>query len=243
MNPPPDTAGEGRPGHVVAHSTELTIQPPTEQPRPVSVVRASERGVQFSTLGEIGKFAAVAVNSGIYKDLPSPEVAIIKIQAGLELGLTPVWALTNIMVVNGRPSVWGDALMGIVRGHPACEDVIETSTGEGESLVAICTVKRRGCEPVTRKFSMAEAKRAGLTGKGPWLSFPARMLQMRARSFACRDAFADALRGIGVAEEMQDIPKANVREVAPVPAIAFADDPPPDPNAPADHDLPWGETK
>jgi hypothetical protein len=31
------------------------------------------------------------------------------------------------------------------------------------------------------------------------------MLQMRARSWACRDAFADALRGLGVREEMQDV--------------------------------------
>lgn len=182
-------------------------QPSADQPRPqASIVRAGDRGIQFGTLGEIGKFALVAVNSNIYKDLPSVEVAIIKIQAGLELGLTPVWALSNIMVVNGRPAVWGDALLGIVRGHPECIDVIETITGEGATMKATCEVQRRGCMPVIRHFTMAEAKTANLTGKGPWLSFPARMLQMRARAFACRDAFADALRGISSADEHSDLP-------------------------------------
>jgi hypothetical protein len=38
------------------------------------------------------------------------------------------------------------------------------------------------------------------------------MLQMRARAWAIRDAFPDALRGIGVAEEVRDIPQ---REEAP----------------------------
>lgn len=216
----------------------------TEAPKQVSIVRSGERGIQFSTLGEIGKFAAVAVNSGIYKDLPSPEVAIIKIQAGLELGLTPVWALTNIFVVNGKPTVYGDALLGIILGHPDCADVIETTTGSGETMVATCEVVRRGRAPVVRTFSVEDAKRAGLwktepktkkvgrDGKpyevdsGPWYSYPTRMLAMRARAFACRDAFADALRGIAVREEIQDIEPRPIqgRTVEPVENLQFADE-------------------
>jgi hypothetical protein len=52
---------------------------------------------------------------------------------------------------------------------------------------------------------MADAKRAGLLGKaGPWAQYPARMLALRARGFALRNAFADALRGLITAEEAQD---------------------------------------
>jgi hypothetical protein len=52
---------------------------------------------------------------------------------------------------------------------------------------------------------MADAKRAGLAGKsGPWSQYPARMLALRARGFALRNAFADALRGLVTAEEAQD---------------------------------------
>lgn len=189
-----------------APSTQLATVEPQQNRQPASVVRTGDRGIQFSTLGEIGKFASVAVNSGIYKDLPSPEVAIIKIQAGLELGLTPVWALTNIFVVNGKPTVYGDALLGIVLGHPECVDVKESFEGADETLTAVCEVNRKGRAPVIRKFSVIDAKKAGLRGKsGPWSQYESRMLAMRARAFACRDAFADALRGIGVREEMDHV--------------------------------------
>ena len=54
--------------------------------------------------------------------------------------------------------------------------------------------------------------------------YSSRMLQMRARAFALRDAFADALRGIQCREEMQDVPKtAQVREIASV-GLKFADE-------------------
>lgn len=200
---------------------------PTRDKRQVSIVRSGDRGVQFATLGEIGKFAAVAVNSGIYKDLPSPEVAIIKIQAGLELGLTPVWALTNIFVVNGKPTVYGDALLGIILGHPDCVDVIETMAGKDDGLAACCEVQRKGRAPIVRTFSVADAKAAGLWKKaGPWTQYPSRMLAMRARAFACRDAFADALRGIAVREEIADIEPRQVqgRTLEPVTDLHFADE-------------------
>jgi hypothetical protein len=57
------------------------------------------------------------------------------------------------------------------------------------------------------KFTVADAKKAGLWGKtGPWTQYPKRMLQMRARGFALRDAFPDVLKGLVTAEEAQDYP-------------------------------------
>mgnify|MGYP000635613091 CR=1 FL=1 len=196
-------------------SDQLAIQQPEiseeQKPKPKAIIAAGERGVELRSMEEMYRFAVAVVNSNIYKDLPSPEVALIKIQAGAELGLTPIWSLTNIFVVNGKPTVYGDALLGIVLGHPMCEDVIETFA-DG---VAKCEVIRKGRAPVVRTFSESDAKKAGLFGKsGPWTSFPNRMLAMRARTFACRDAFADALRGIACAEEQRDIPQPRmVREV------------------------------
>lgn len=191
-----------------------------------SPVPASNRGLHFNNLAEMWRFCEGVVNSRTFKDINTPEVALIRLQAGLELGLTPVWSLTNVMVVNGRPSVWGDALLGLIQAHPDCEDVIEEYSGDGDELTAICTVKRKGRLPVKREFSVEDATTAGLWGKtGPWIQYPKRMLQMRARSWACRDSFADVLRGLGVVEEMRD---AQPREAKPAqvierPAIVMPD--------------------
>lgn len=135
----------------------------------------------------------------------NPGNCIIAMQWGAEIGLQPLQAMQSIAVINGRPSIWGDAMLALVRGSGVLESISETLE-EGDT-VAVCTVKRRGEQPATRRFSLEDAKKAGLTGKqGPWTQYPKRMLQLRARAFALRDVFPDVLRGVFVAEEAQDMP-------------------------------------
>jgi hypothetical protein len=194
-----------------ATDTQL-VTTPEKTPAPIAQasrapIAANDRGVSFSSFADMKQFCITVVNSGQFKGIETPEQAVIILQAGLELGLSPIWALTNIMVTNGRPSVWGDGLLGLVLAHPQCEDVIETNTGaiEDESYTARCEVRRKGREPIIREFSVKDAKKAGIFGKNVHAQYPKRMLQMRARAFACRDAFADALRGLGVREELENI--------------------------------------
>jgi len=150
----------------------------------------------------------------------SPGNVLVALQWGMEIGLGPMQALQSIAVVNGRPSLWGDAVIALCRSHPICEWVTETVEGTGESMVATCTTQRRGePEPVSRSFSWADAKRAGLIGKaGPWTQYPTRMMQLRARSWCLRDAYPDLLRGMAVAEEAQDIPTASPAQQPAAPA-------------------------
>jgi hypothetical protein len=137
-----------------------------------------------------------------------PESCLLAIQHGSEVGLSPMQSLQSIAVINGRPTIWGDAALALVQSSPVCEYVREYTEGDGDALVAVCEAKRRGYpQPTVVRFSMADAKRAGLAGKsGPWSQYPARMLTLRARGFALRNAFADALRGLITAEEAQDYP-------------------------------------
>jgi hypothetical protein len=195
---------------------------------PKAPVLSGDRGLQFSNLAEMWRFCEGVVNSHIFKDINTPEVALIRLQAGLELGLTPVWSLTNIMVTNGRPSVWGDALLGLVLNHPQCEDVLESFEGEGDEFAAVCEVHRKGRMAVKRTFSVADAKKAGLHGKNVHAAYPKRMLQMRARSWACRDSFADALRGLGVIEELRDLPEPRSARVVERPNLVMPDEPEPE---------------
>lgn len=138
---------------------------------------------------------------------------------GQSIGLGPMQALQGIAVINGRPSVWGDMALAVVRSHPEFVDIDETLTvdrGSEENTVAICTVKRRGQSPTERRFSVSDAKKAGLWGKpGPWSQYAKRMLQMRARGFAIRDAFPDALAGMMFREEAEDFIDVTPPAMAP----------------------------
>ncbi|PZT35107.1 hypothetical protein A7X93_00430 [Stenotrophomonas maltophilia] len=135
-----------------------------------------------------------------------PGNCLIAIQWGAELGLKPLQALQNLAIINGRPALWGDAVIALVRSSPLCEYITEADDGS----TAVCRVKRRGESEEVRTFSMEDAKVAGLLGKtGPWTQYPKRMRQMRARAFALRDVFPDVLRGMPIAEEVMDIPQAG----------------------------------
>lgn len=155
----------------------------------------------------------LAKSNFVPKDFQNnPGNILVAVQWGMELGLQPMQAMQNIAVINGRPSLWGDAVIALVRGSSLCEYIYESDDGE----TATCRVKRRGEEEQVRTFSMADAKAAGLANKqGPWSQYPKRMRQMRARAFALRDVFPDVLKGMPVAEEVLDY--ESIRDVTPRP--------------------------
>jgi hypothetical protein len=132
-----------------------------------------------------------------------PYNILAAISLGSSLGLNPMQAMQSIASVNGIPALYSDGMLAICRSCGSWEWMQETIEGE----VATCTVKRRGEPEVTVTFSVSDAKRAKLWGKqGPWTEYPQRMLQMRARSWALRNLYADVLRGMQTKEEVADIP-------------------------------------
>jgi len=96
-----------------------------------------------------------------------PEAAMAAIIKGMEIGLAPMQALASIAVINGRPTLWGDALPALMQRAGHHVDV--EYEGTGDSLTAVATVTRGDSgRTITRRFGMADAKRAGLLGKpGP----------------------------------------------------------------------------
>ena len=175
-----------------------------------ALTTTDRRGFAPATITEAIQFSEMLASSQMVPRAyqGKPQDIMVCVQWGYEIGLAPMQALQNIAVINGKPSVYGDAAMALVQASPVCEDVEEYFEGEGTpNPVAVCVAKRKGRKPVVSKFSVEDAKRAGLWGKqGPWQAYPKRMLAMRARGFALRDAFPDVLKGLITAEEAQDFP-------------------------------------
>ncbi len=168
-------------------------------------------------LAEAMQFADILAQSTIVpKDYQkNPGNVLVALQWGAEIGLAPLQAMQNIAVINGRPAIWGDAMLAIVKGS----GLLESITEEVDDQMATCTIQRKGESPTVRTFSMADAKKANLAGKqGPWSQYPKRMMQMRARAWALRDVFPDVLRGVGIAEEVRD-PPAPEKNMGPVEVV------------------------
>lgn len=140
----------------------------------------------------------------------NPQSTLVAMMMGSELGLNPIQSLQNIAVINGKPSIYADALLALVQNHPKFGGHEESF--DEKTMTAACTVWRKGDKnPHTVTFSQADAQQAGLWGKsGPWQSYPKRMLMWRARGYALRDKFADALGGLITAEEARDIPEQDM---------------------------------
>lgn len=225
------------------------VVPVDPQPRPALMAGGRIQPIIPQSMEDAFRLGTAICKAGMApRDMNTPEKCMIAIMRGMEVGLTPMQALDKIAVVNGRPTIWGDGAMALVRGSGLCEFVREEIEGSGDARVAVCETKRRGeADAVRRTFSVAEAKEANLWGKaGPWKQFPARMLQMRARAFALRDTFADVLGGLYLREEIeenrsQDEPPAapgrQMRQDRPAQIEHRSDEPPPAPGRRATPDV------
>jgi len=163
-----------------------------------------------TNLTEAMDFAKVIAQSPMVPEAyrGKPQDILVAVQMGYEVGLAPMQALQNIAVIGGKPTVWGDALVALCKNHPAWRGMTVQVDGE----VATCTVHRElkngEIETTKSTFSRDDALKAGLLNKnGPWKTYTKRMLGLRARGFALRDAFPDAIKGMITTEEAMDYPK------------------------------------
>jgi len=177
----------------------VVFEPKRDEPRGISLLTLSDF-IEFGKMVAPTEFAPKSLRG-------KPADCALAVIYGSELGVSPMAALQNIAVINGKPSVWGDLMLALCMASPLCLYVKEWFEGEGDERVAWCETRRRGYENATRgRFGVDDAKRAGLWGKDTYKAYPDRMLQNRARGFALRDAFPDVLRGVISAEEAQDYP-------------------------------------
>lgn len=184
---------------------------------------AGSRGLQLNSIDDMWRFAQCLLASGMApRGMETLEAIVIALECGAEIGLPPMQSIQTIAVINRRPSVYADGMVGLVLGSGLLDNAVfkEWNTGDfpNDDYTAHCRVRRLpDGEPHEQPFSIADAKKANLWGKqGPWTEYPKRMLVWRARGWAFRTIFADVLKGLQVAEEAMDIPRNG-------PAVAFGE--------------------
>jgi len=186
-------------------NTEIQVAPAASA-APAPPLMIGKGGLEPTDMAGLWRLSKmVAASSLAPKGMDTPEDIFVAMSHGLEIGLKPMQSLQRIAVINGRPAVWGDAMMGLVIASGELENVVEEFVGEDrtDQYTAVCRVKRKGYPESVTTFSVADAKTAGLWTKAIWKQYPYRMLKMRARAYGLRDRFADVLGGMYMAEELQ----------------------------------------
>lgn len=164
--------------------------------------------------------ALAAVKCGYYKDLRSEEQALIKIMAGAEMGISPIQSLSNVHIVEGRPTIGVHGVAAAIRRSGRYDyDVLESSS----EICRIVFVRLdRGPQPVRMGesvWTIEDARRAGLAGRGPWKSYAEDMLYARAMTRGARRYCPDVFGGgIYTAEELGAEGVASAEVEAPRPA-------------------------
>lgn len=149
------------------------------------------------------KMAEVMAKSGLLpKALDTKEKVFIALQWGVELGLTPMAAATNIAVINGKPTLSADIMHAIVRNNPEYAGAEWKKQDEQAAEVLVKRKNANMTETFRGYYDIEMAKRANLLSKENWRVYPARMLKHRALSFALRDAFPDVLAGLYSPDEL-----------------------------------------
>lgn len=182
-------------------------------------------GMQPKSFGEVQQGAPDNVRKAQFERARS--ACFVAMQAGAEIGLSPMQAIQNIAVINGKPGIYGPAALGLVKASGLLVGIVEGIEGKGNERFAFCKLQRVGEPERCFTFSVSDAKVAGLWGKsGPWTQYPDRMLTARARGFALRDVFPDVLLGLAYSiEELSDGSAERVHDVAPPPPVQLGTPP------------------
>jgi len=218
--PEPETTPQPAADIAATDQAMAVVAPTTELARPT--VRMGVAPTTIEDAWRLSKF--IADSEMVPKNYRKrPADVLVAIQLGMELGLPPMAALHSIFVANGQPSLYGDGFLAVIMASPVYQDhdeyymvgeqrrdVLTHADMQKDDTAAVCTFWRRGsARPRTAHFSIANAKKANLWGKaGPWTEYASRMLKLRARGFAGRDAFPDVLRAIRIDAEVLDQPPA-----------------------------------
>ncbi len=167
-----------------------------------------EKGLALPrSFDEVKGLATAFVASGMFQDTKQLSQAIVKIQAGAELGLPPVYSMQNINLIRNRLTSSANTMAMLVkRGgkynyriatHTDTECKIEFFESDGTKMVSVGW----------STFTMADAKRADLVKPDSgWAKYPRAMLFSRAISQGARIYAPDAIGGIYTDEEIRSIP-------------------------------------
>lgn len=161
-------------------------------------------GYTFAEIQEIGN---VVARAKMFRDL-SPDQAIVKILAGLELGLPIIQAVGSLDVIDGGVSVRSNMMAAMVKRNPLYKyKIVEW---DDEHCVVEWYEREskddawESCGPPTR-FSMDDARRARLLDnpkKPAWQTYPRSMLRNRAIAEGARAYCGDALSNVYDADEV-----------------------------------------
>lgn len=147
------------------------------------------------------QMADTLIQSGLAPEaVRTPAAALVIMQKGRELGIPPLYALSSIAVIKGKPVAGAELLLAVIyRDHG--DDAVKIV--QTDATICHLKYKRRAWTAYEEfSFTMADAKQAGITNNPTWTKYPQAMLRARCISAVARMAFPDSIGGMYTPEEL-----------------------------------------
>ncbi len=128
-----------------------------------------------SSLTEIMSIGKAFAESGMFPDIKTAAQAVVKIQAGAEMGIPPFAAMSGIHIIQGKPTVGAGLMAANVKGSGKYDYRVVESTEK------VCSIDfYQGKEKIGNStFTIEDAKKAQTKNLD---KFPKNMLFARAIS-------------------------------------------------------------
>lgn len=164
-----------------------------------------------SSLTEIMSIGKAFAESGMFLDIKTAAQAVVKIQAGAEMGIPPFAAMSGIHIIQGKPTVGAGLMAANVKGSGKYDYRVIESTEKA------CTVEffQRNLDKDAKTvfeslgkstFTIEDAKKAGTKNID---KFPKNMLFARAISNGVKWFTPDVFSGPVYVPEEMEVPITN----------------------------------
>ena len=164
---------------------------------------SNENQIVKSSLTEIMSIGKAFAESGMFPDIKTAAQAVVKIQAGSEMGIPPFAAMSGIHIIQGKPTVGAGLMAANVKGSGKYDYRVTESTEK------VCSIDFfQGKEKIGNStFTIEDAKKAQTKNLD---KFPKNMLFARAISNGVKWFCPDIFNGpVYVPEEMDGLQKTE----------------------------------
>lgn len=164
-----------------------------------TVSESNDALVVSQHLGELLSLGAALVKSGLAPDtIKTPEAAAAVVLKGRELGLPPMLSLSHIVIINGKPTLSAEVMLGMM--HRAGHEVWFSETNSERAVIH--GIRKGSTREQTLTWTIEDAQAAGLLRNQTWTKYRPAMLRARAVSAFGRFFAPDVLMGAYTPEEM-----------------------------------------
>lgn len=156
-----------------------------------AIVLSTQRELTPQTWQMLKDLAPVMHQSRLF-GVSSPDQAAAIMLKGYELGLSITASFELVQVIQGRPALSPRGAMALLHNNPEIEQIKVTrlTDNKGAFLGYDCYMKRRNGFEYTARWTMDDARKAGLIKPDSgWEKYPENMCMWRAIGF-CADVVA-----------------------------------------------------